>query len=147
MVPSIYPVATVQYAASDSIHDLSPTLSWRTVHNYNPLAEDAILLLQKLPREVRVMVEQPAWSCLEHRKFPHAFQAAVRAFLLASATSARRRKQEQQQQELDGVARAEMEQAGCCLADLPVPLLERVLGLAAYPLSAWLALMKPDALM
>ena len=96
-------------------------------------------------RRVLTALQRPAWSQANHRDFPPTFRATVRAFLLAEAASARRCQQqqedaqEQQQQGPDGPALAgTVQQAGHLLGDLPVPLLERVLGLAAYPLSAWL---------
>ncbi|GAB4813716.1 hypothetical protein N2152v2_000762 [Parachlorella kessleri] len=153
MVPSTYPVLRVPYLASGTMFD--GTLSRRTVQNYNPLIEDP-MLPKRLSRELRLVLEQPAWSRSEHRNFPPTFQAAVRAFLLAAAASARHRKQQQppqqqspppqQQHGLHCAAEEDTEQAGPCLADLSAPLLERVLGLAAYPLSAWLALMRADAI-
>ena len=91
-------------------------------------------------RRVRLALRQPAWSPVRHREFPPAFQVAARAFLLAATTSAWRRSQQQQQQQQQAVGHQEagMPQAGCCLGDLPALLLERVLGLAAYPMSTWL---------
>ena len=58
------------------------------------------------------------------------------SYLLVAAAGERQR---QQRQGASGQAAAtHVQQAVCCLGDLPAPLLERVLGLAAYPLSAWL---------
>ena len=85
---------------------------------------------------MRLALQQPPWSLTNHRSFPPAFQAAARAFLLVAGAGPQRRRQHLQQ--LEGRAAMGTEQAGCCLGDLPAPFLEKMLGLAAYPLSAWL---------
>ena len=84
-------------------------------------------------RRVLLALQQPAWSQANHHNFPPAFQTAACTFLLAAATSAQRCQQEREVQLALG-----LKQGGCCLGDLPPLMLERVLGLAAYPLSAWL---------
>jgi len=88
-------------------------------------------------RRVRLALQRPAWSRDNHRKFPPAFKAAARAFLLAAAASTKDRQQQLQEPQDQPVE--SMHQGGCCLGDLPPLVLERVLGLAAYPLSAWLS--------
>ena len=88
-------------------------------------------------RRVLLALQQPAWCRTNHCDFPPAFQAAVQALLLLAAGGARRRRHQQDepqgQQAVAGVG-----QPGCCLGDLPADVVERVLGLAAYPLSAWI---------
>ena len=88
----------------------------------------------RICRLVLLALQQPAWSRASHNAFPPAFQAAARTFLLAAAT----RTQKRHQQVLQGQPTPGVQQAGPCLGDLPAPLLERVVGLAAYPLSAWM---------
>ena len=61
----------------------------------------------------------------------------MRAFLLAAAASGRLCQPQQHEAPAQQSA-AGVQEAVRGLGDLPVPLLERVLGLAAYPLSAWM---------
>ncbi|GAB4813715.1 hypothetical protein N2152v2_000761 [Parachlorella kessleri] len=106
------------------------------VKSIDPLAE-FLDRVRRLPRLVRIVLQQPAaWSTANHRDFPPAFQAAACTFLLVAAACRQHRLQHQE--ELGGQASAGVRAAGCGLGDVPAPLLERVLGLAAYPLSAWL---------
>ena len=87
-------------------------------------------------RRVLLALQQPAWSRANHRDFPPAFQAAVRALLLAAAGSVRSRHQQEEKPD-DGQQPLAGEQAVCCLGDLPADLLDRVVGMAAYPLAVW----------
>ena len=83
-------------------------------------------------RPVLLLLKRDAWSIDSHRNFPPAFRAAARSLLLAW-----HRHQHQPQCVPQGQPQSE-QQPGYCLGALNRPLLEAVLGLAVYPLSAWL---------
>ena len=62
-------------------------------------------------------MEHPPWSPQQHARFPPAFRSAVAALLLDSRPGN--------------------------FASLPAELLQHIVGLAAYPLSAWAPLDVP----
>lgn len=71
----------------------------------------------------RAVLREP-WSPATHARFPPDFQAAVRALLLAAQRGA-------------GAAATGSNEGAGRLAQLPPDVLQRIVGLAAYPLSAW----------
>ncbi|KAL4437517.1 hypothetical protein ABPG77_003498 [Micractinium sp. CCAP 211/92] len=92
----------------------------------------------------RAALHEP-WSIATHSHFPRAFQAAARSLLLVAhrgsahaahvaAAGGRRRSQRLRDR---AAAAAGSHEGACLLGMLPPGVLLRVLGLAAYPLSAW----------
>ena len=77
--------------------------------------------------------QQPDWSPQEHARFPPAFKAAARTLLLAARHGARLGGGPDEQSPGEEGAEGALRQLGA----LPAKALLRVLGVAAYPLSAW----------
>ena len=88
-------------------------------------------------RLLALAIEHPDWSPATHRRFPRSFRAVAPTLLLVAhrggtcgtaAAEAEGAVGSEQQVPADGAAG---------LAALPADLLHRIIGLAAYPLSAW----------
>lgn len=83
------------------------------------------------PRSGRFLwlaISRPAWTHASYGRFPLAMQRAARTVLLIAARGA-----------AAGSAPGEpgLSAGTCGLARLPAHMLEHILGVAAYPLSAW----------
>lgn len=87
-------------------------------------------------RLLALAIEHPEWSPASHRRFPRSFRTAVPTLLLVAhcggtcgtaAAEAEGAVGSEQQVPADGAVG---------LAALPADLLHRIIGLAAYPLSA-----------
>lgn len=78
-----------------------------------------------LCRWLWLAAQEPAWSPATHSRFLPSFQAAARTLLLAAKRGSC--------SALGSDSQTALQQLGA----LPPAALQRVLGLAAYPLSAW----------
>jgi hypothetical protein len=83
-------------------------------------------------------VQRPAWAPAEHRRFLPAFQAAARTLLRAAHSGSAGRaatgcQQGRQLQQVGPEQPSLLRLLGC----LPQEVVLHIVGLAAYPLSAW----------
>ncbi|PRW58322.1 cytochrome P450 [Chlorella sorokiniana] len=93
---------------------------------FDPLIGDKALDLGGKNRWLALALEHPAWSPAQHARFLPSFQAATRTLLLVVHRTSR--------------TASSSSSLGSLLASLPLDLLLRIIGLAAYPLSTWAAL-------
>ncbi|KAL4436736.1 hypothetical protein ABPG75_003875 [Micractinium tetrahymenae] len=100
----------------------------RLVHTFDPAAEDPSLQVAGSGRFLWLAITRPDWSHATHGRFPPAFQRAARTLLLAAAGGAATG---------SALGTASNTAGAGGLARLPGHVLERILRLAAYPLSAW----------
>ena len=97
-------------------------------------------------RYLWLAVQHPPWSPAEHRRFMPAFKQAARTLLLAahrtgSVGGSGSGSNSRSDGGLSGEGKAKPRSSQPLLAALPPDVLLRILGMAAYPLSAWAPLL------
>ncbi|KAL4436554.1 hypothetical protein ABPG75_003693 [Micractinium tetrahymenae] len=90
----------------------------RLYERYGPVLQDEGLDLAGHNRWLWMAIQHPDWSPAQHSRYPPAFKAAARTLLLAAQ-------------------RGSGQRPAASLGSLPVEVLLAILGVAAYPLSAW----------